>query len=47
LGVVGISAPDALAVSVAFGLSHLIVGLPGGVLWLMRSDEVRMAGRSK
>lgn len=47
LGVVGISPPDALAVSVAFGLSHLIVGLPGGVLWLMRSDAVRMAGRPK
>ena len=43
LGVVGISASNALAVSVTFGLSHFIVGLPGGVLWLTRSDAVRMA----
>jgi uncharacterized membrane protein YbhN (UPF0104 family) len=34
LGVLGIAAPDALAVSVAFGLLQLITGLPGGVIWL-------------
>jgi uncharacterized protein (TIRG00374 family) len=43
LGVLGISAPDALAVSVAFGLLQLIVGLPGGALWWTRSGAPGMA----
>jgi glycosyltransferase 2 family protein len=42
LGFLGISEPDALAVSVAFGLLQLIVGLPGGALWLVRSGAAGM-----
>ena len=45
LGIVGISAPDALAVSVVFGLLQLIVGLPGGALWLVRSGAAGMGVR--
>ncbi len=41
LGVLGISEPDSLAVSVAFGLLNFIVGLPGGALWLMRRGAAR------
>jgi hypothetical protein len=33
-GLVGIAAADALALSVCFGLAQIMVGLPGGVLWL-------------
>lgn len=36
LGLAGIAAADALAVSVAFGLLQVVLGLPGGVLWLRR-----------
>jgi uncharacterized membrane protein YbhN (UPF0104 family) len=36
LGLAGIAAADALAVSVAFGLLQLVLGLPGGALWLAR-----------
>lgn len=45
LGVLGISQPDALAVSVAFGLLHFIVGLPGGALWLVRGGVAGTAAR--
>jgi len=45
LGVLGIPEPDAFAVSVAFGLLQLIVGLPGGALWLTRSGAARTAVR--
>lgn len=45
LGILGISEPDALAVSVAFGLLHFIVGLPGGALWLARSDVAGLEAR--
>ena len=30
----GVPAPDALAVSIGFGLASLAASLPGGVLWL-------------
>lgn len=33
-GFVGLSPPDALALSVAFGLIQVAIGLPGGALWL-------------
>lgn len=33
-GFIGITAVDALAISVSFGLSQIIIGLPGGVFWL-------------
>jgi uncharacterized protein (TIRG00374 family) len=36
LGFVGISAVDALAISVSFGLAQISIGLPGGVFWLQR-----------
>lgn len=36
LGLVGIAAADALAVSVAFGLVQSLLGVPGGILWLSR-----------
>jgi uncharacterized membrane protein YbhN (UPF0104 family) len=41
LGLMGIGANDALAISVAFGLLQIVVGLPGGVLWLVRSGAAR------
>lgn len=34
LGMLGIAASDALAVSVAYGILQILVGLPGGALWL-------------
>ena len=34
LGMLGIAASDALAVSVAYGLLQIAVGIPGGALWL-------------
>ena len=34
LGMLGIAASDALAVSVAYGLLQIVVGIPGGALWL-------------
>ena len=37
LGLAGVSASDALAVSVAFGLLLVVLGVPGGVLWLRRA----------
>lgn len=36
LGLLGISASDALAVSVAFGILQFLMGVPGGALWLAR-----------
>jgi uncharacterized membrane protein YbhN (UPF0104 family) len=34
LGLLGISAADSLAVSVAFGILQFLLGLPGAALWL-------------
>lgn len=36
LGFAGISAPQALAISLLFGLTQMAIGVPGGVLWLLR-----------
>ena len=36
LGFVGIADVDALAISVAFGVAQIIIGLPGGALWVSR-----------
>jgi uncharacterized membrane protein YbhN (UPF0104 family) len=36
LGFAGIPAAEALAVSVAFGLLQVVLGVPGGALWLAR-----------
>lgn len=34
-GLIGIAKPDALAISLLFGLISIALGLPGGVLWLL------------
>jgi len=36
LGLTGVTAADALAVSVAFGLLLIVLGVPGGAFWLAR-----------
>jgi uncharacterized membrane protein YbhN (UPF0104 family) len=33
-GLVGVASSDALAISICLGLANIIVGLPGGLLWL-------------
>jgi uncharacterized membrane protein YbhN (UPF0104 family) len=38
-GLLGIAAPDALALSVLFGLLNMAVRLPGGILWLTMSRD--------
>lgn len=47
-GFLGVSASDALALSVAFGLVQIAVGLPGGAVWLAQrrpADLVSENGR--
>jgi uncharacterized membrane protein YbhN (UPF0104 family) len=39
LGYAGVSAADAFAISVAFGLTFLLSGIPGGILWLAGIGE--------
>ena len=36
LGFAGISSPEALAISLLFGLTQIMIGVPGGVMWLLR-----------
>jgi uncharacterized membrane protein YbhN (UPF0104 family) len=36
LALVGVSPEESVAMSVCFGLSQLVIGLPGGALWLTR-----------
>jgi len=36
---IGISGEGALALSIMFGLVALLMGLPGGIVWLMSSDK--------
>ena len=36
---IGIAGSDALAISIAFGLVMLVLGIPGGLMWLTRSHE--------
>jgi glycosyltransferase 2 family protein len=38
----GVAAPDALAISIGFGLACLAASLPGGVLWLWKSRTARL-----
>ncbi|MBT3238511.1 MAG: flippase-like domain-containing protein [Rhodospirillaceae bacterium] len=38
-GLIGVSAAGALVLSVMFGLWALVMGLPGGVVWLMSQDR--------
>lgn len=35
-GLVGVSGPDALALSVLFGLASIVISIPGALLWLPR-----------
>jgi len=35
LGFAGISAPEALAISLLFGLTQIMIGVPGGIMWLL------------
>ena len=42
LGQVGVTAVDALAISICFGLLQVVVGLPGGAIWLL--SRPRSAG---
>ena len=41
LGLLRVTPGDALAVSVAYGLMQMVLGLPGGVLWLARTGQGR------
>jgi glycosyltransferase 2 family protein len=44
-GMIGIRAPDALAVSILFGMFILVTSLPGGVLWLLqKSGDAKQLG---
>jgi uncharacterized membrane protein YbhN (UPF0104 family) len=36
LGFAGVSAPEALAISLLVGLAQIVIGIPGGALWLIR-----------
>jgi hypothetical protein len=42
-GLLGIKPSDALAISICFGLASIVVGLPGGLLWL-RNRQAASAG---
>jgi uncharacterized membrane protein YbhN (UPF0104 family) len=44
LGLFGVSATDAVAISVLVGLIYLAVGLAGGVVWLLRGGEISAPG---
>lgn len=39
-GLVGVVPSDALAISICFGLANIIVGLPGGLLWLWSRNGI-------
>lgn len=41
LGIAGISSADALCISIIFGLSLLVISLPGGVLWLASPKHIK------
>lgn len=42
MGLIGIPAESALALSVLLGLTSVLVSLPGGVVWLLSSDRQAM-----
>lgn len=48
LGLVGISAEQSVAMSICFGLSLIVVALPGGLIWLIAGSKAsrHKAGRS-
>jgi len=41
LGLVGVDAASAFAVSALFGLTSVVVGLPGGLVWLLIGQRTR------
>lgn len=41
LSLIGVPAPAAFAISVEFGLVMILVGLPGGLFWLLDADNRR------
>lgn len=44
LGVAGVAAPTALAISIMFGLTRIAIGAAGGLIWVMtRADHFRIA----
>ncbi|MBM3504711.1 MAG: flippase-like domain-containing protein [Alphaproteobacteria bacterium] len=47
-GILGVAAPEALALSVLYGIFLIVFSLPGGALWLVikRSAAVQEAGRT-
>jgi len=45
-GFVGVPPADAIAVSVAFGLSNILTGIPGGILWLTGGRRELAAARA-
>lgn len=45
LGIAGVPAPEALAISVAYGVSLILISLPGGVLWLFFARKRPVATR--
>ncbi len=44
-GLIGVSAPSALAVSVVFGALIIVASLPGGILWLLRGTGSPLKAR--
>jgi uncharacterized membrane protein YbhN (UPF0104 family) len=44
-GLVGVAESDALALSVTFGLAQIVVGIPGGVIWML-SGRPRVTAES-
>jgi uncharacterized protein (TIRG00374 family) len=47
LGFVGVSPADALAMSVAYGIVLIVVGIPGGLLWLRGQKSTQRPARSQ
>jgi glycosyltransferase 2 family protein len=41
-GLVGVSSPSALALSILLGLAAILVALPGSILWSMRERRAKM-----
>ena len=47
LGFVGVSPADAVAMSVAYGIVLIVVGIPGGLLWLRGQKSTQRPARSQ
>ena len=46
LSLVGVDAASAFAVSALFGLTYVLAGLPGGLVWLLSGSKTRMSDPS-